>query len=149
MHVMAPRPSDPQVPTFFNVDTSVGERGSNSSVEDILLVQFLIRKVGQTAGPTLPPDRRERMLNVAPTGTCDRETIDGIRAVQETMRERHPATIVDGKVSPARGYQYGAAAWTIVSLNVTVRRHNLKVWPRLHELSDCPSLLRDRFPAVL
>src|SRR4051812_40527622 len=92
MHVMAPRPSDPSIPIFFNVDASVGEKGSNSSVEDILLVQFLTRRAGKAAGPTVSPDRRERMLNVAPTGVCDRETIDGIRAVQETMKQRIPST---------------------------------------------------------
>src|SRR5262245_39916937 len=122
MHVVAPRPPDRQIPVFFNIDASVGEKGANSSLEDILLVQFLLRKAGEAAGPVVAPDKKEVMLNVAPTGICDPETIQGIKAFQETMRERIPGTIVDKRVSPARGYQYGRGVFTIVSLNVTVRR---------------------------
>ena len=147
MYVMAPRPSEGQVPIFFNVDSSVGHKGANSSPEDILLVQFLIRKAGDSS-PNLPPHQRERMRNVAPTGVCDPETIDGIRAVQETMRESHPGTIVDGKVSPARGYRYGAGIWTIVSLNVTIRKRFPQVWPRLQDFADCPPLVKKRVVEV-
>jgi hypothetical protein len=148
MHVLAPRPSNPQLPLYFNVDTSVGQGGANSSREDILLVQFLLRKVGD-ASPEVPPHRREVMRNVDPTGVCDADTIAGIRAAQEVMRERFPSTVVDGKVSTARTYEYGRGVYTIVSLQVTLRRKFPKEWPRLDEFADCPPELKTRVPKIL
>ncbi len=148
MHVLAPRPSNPQIPLYFNVEAPVGQGGANGSREDILLVQFLLRKVGD-ASVELPPHQRERMRNVAPTGVCDPETIDGIRAAQEVIRDKNPGNVVDGKVSSARTYQYGRGIYTIVSLQVTVRRKFPKEWPRLDEFPDCPPELKKRVAAVL
>ncbi|HVK09602.1 MAG TPA: hypothetical protein VM597_12565 [Gemmataceae bacterium] len=151
MHILSPQPRIAELSMFFNVDTSVGEGGSNASPEDILLVQFLVRKVGETvppgAGVTL--DRKARMMRVPQTGVKDPLTADGIRAVQESMRDKVPSTKVDGRVSVARGYKYGGGAFTIVSLNATVRAHFPRVWPRLQDFPDCPGLLRMRVQDVL
>jgi hypothetical protein len=148
MHVLAPRPSNPLIPIYFNVDAPVGQGGVNSNREDILLVQFLLRKAGDSS-PEVPPHRREVMRNVAPTGVCDPETIAGIRAAQEVMRDKNPGTVVDGRVSSARTYQYGRGIYTIVSLQVTLRRKFPKEWPRLDEFADCPPELKKRVPEIL
>jgi hypothetical protein len=151
MHVLAPRPCIPELTMFFNVDTSVGQGGVNTSPEDILLVQFLVRKVGDTTGigSGVTPERKARMSLVVPTGAIDPVTIDGIRAVQESMREVVAGTKVDGRVSVARNFAYGSGSDTIVSLNATVRKHFPRIWPRLHDFPDCPALLKVRVPEVL
>jgi hypothetical protein len=149
MYVSAPQPRNDQLPLFFNVDTSVGQNGSNSSTEDILLVQLLLRKAAEPATALLRPDRKQRMLKVALTGMVDAATIDAIKAVQEDIKEFEPATVVDGKISPAKGYQYGGNHWTIIHLNSTVRRHFPSVWPRLHDFPNCPLLLKQKVAQVL
>jgi hypothetical protein len=148
MHVLVPRPSDQQLPLFFNIDKLLGEGHRNAPAEDILLVQFLLRKAGEAA-VAVDTQRKEVMLNVAPTGQCDDETIAGIKAFQETMQQRIPGTIVDSKVSPARGYTYGRGVFTIVSLNRTLRSHFPARWPRLQDFPDCPLLLKAKVPLVL
>ena len=49
MHIVTIRPVDGNLPIFFNVDTSVGKQGRNSSQEDILLVQFLLQVTAEAA----------------------------------------------------------------------------------------------------
>jgi hypothetical protein len=150
MHVLAPRPPKPDIPIFFNVDSTVGQGGANSNIEDILLVQFLVRKTAETASPTLSADRKARMLKVPTTGVCDDATIDGIKAAQEHIRQGIPGTVVDGRVSPARGYDYGGGgSWIVVFLNMQMRIRFSSVWPRLQDLDDCPAQLKTKFQAVL
>ncbi len=147
MHVVAPRPSNPQIPMFINIDSTVG-KGMAASVEDILLVQFLLRKVGDSA-LAMDTDKKEAMRNVAPTGVCDDETVIGIKAFQESIQQKLPSSAVDKKVSSAHGYSYGRGVYTIVHLQVTVRRLFPKVWPRLQDFADCPPLLKKRVAEVL
>jgi hypothetical protein len=51
VHVLAPRPPVSGVPVFYNVDTSVGRNGQNSSIDDILLVQFFLSLIGKNLHP--------------------------------------------------------------------------------------------------
>ena len=143
MYLMSPRPAQPEVGVFFNLDSSVGNYGSNSNRNDILLVQFLIRKLSVVAASNLSPDQRTRMGRVAVDGRSGPITIDGIRAVQEKMREKYPGTVVDGRVSSAgQTGRYGGGTWTIVTLNSSLRKRIPAVWPRLQDLPDCPAALR-------
>jgi len=83
------------------------------------------------------------MSKVVADGLSGPNTIDGIRAIQEVMRDLRPATIVDGRVSSARGYDYSAGGtWTIVSINSALRRRSPSVWPRLFDFPDCPGELK-------
>ena len=41
-HLMAPQPSSPGLPVFFNVDGVVGAAPAQNLREDVLLVQFLL-----------------------------------------------------------------------------------------------------------
>lgn len=143
MYLMSPRPPQPEVGVFFNLDSSVGNNGSNSNRTDILLVQFLIRKLSVLAASNLSPDQRVRMGRVTVDGRSGPITIDGIRAVQERMRQKHPGTVVDGRVSSARQTgEYGGGIWTIVTLNSSTRKRIRSVWPRLQDLPDCPAALK-------
>ena len=145
-------PTDPNVSVFFNVSQSVGRNGQNSNREDILLVQFLLRKIAATINP--PPtqagrDRLKRVQQVPLSGNMDQTTIDGITALQENMKVKMPATVVDGRISVAKGYLYGGGYWSIVALNAYVRKHNDKIWPRLQDFSDCPGLLKAKIKQML
>lgn len=151
MHVMAPQPADPKLPIFFNVDESVGRQGANHP-EDVLLVQFMLRTVAEMTPSQSPQgeSRRQRILQIPVTGFCDEATIDGIRAWQEARKETISGTVVDGRVSPARGYFYGGVGeWTIVDVNVFFRKLFSNVWPRLQDVPGCPPLLQARAPQVL
>lgn len=150
MHVMAPQPAVQGCPIFFNVDSSVGNNGMNSNRTDILLVQFLVRKLGQIA-TNIPTDKRARMAKVVVDGLSGPNTIDGIRAVQELMRDtKAPGTVVDGRISSARGYTYASSTgWTIVNLNAALRSRSQSIWPRLHDLPDCPGELKSEFQKCL
>ena len=143
MYLMTVRPAQPEVKVFFNLDSSVGNNGTNSNRTDILLVQFLIRKLSVVAASNLSPDQRTRMGRVAVDGRSGPITIDGIRAAQERMRVKYPATVVDGRVSSAgQTGRYGGGVWTIVVLNNSLRRRTQSVWPRLQDLPDCPPALK-------
>ena len=152
MHIVATRPVDMIVPMFFNVDTSVGKDGRNSSPEDILLVQFLLQV---TAGAATAKDaageaRRQRVLKVPVTGIADAATMDGIHAWQEGRKLNLSDTIVDGRIDPARGVFYAKSGeWTIVDLNAVFRAFFPKIWPRLQDHPKCPAGLKTRVAQAL
>jgi hypothetical protein len=149
MHVLAPRPTWDQLPLFFNVDHHVGRQKTNSR-EDVLLVQFLIRKAGQTAHSVTSAETKSLMANLSVTGSCDDDTVAAIRAAQEHIRRGNPAAVVDSVVSPARAYDYGPnTRWTIVLLNLQMRLSTPQTWPRLQDLPDCPPELRQIFQNAL
>jgi hypothetical protein len=144
MHIFVP--SD-RTKIVFNVDEHVGPNCPNAT-EDVFLVQFLMRKAVAKALADRPL-LRQRILRVQVTGKCDPATVDGIKAVQERMKEKNPGTIIDGRVSPAKGTIYGDGTWTILTLNATVRGSYPETWPRLQDFQDCPAPLKQRVPSIL
>ena len=152
MHMFVPKPAAPDLPMFFNVDQSVGHLGANARQEDILLVQFMIRKIAEVSPAAPTPEGQQRKLRallVPLSGVCDEATIDGIRAWQEANQKNNPGTVVDGLVNPARGYSYGPGFWTIVKLNASMRFYFRNVWPRLQDLPGCPPALAQRVYQIL
>jgi hypothetical protein len=152
MHLVTTRPVVSDLPIFFNVDTSVGKGGQNSSQEDILLVQFLLQATAEASPPAKGSADaiRQRAANLPVTGLADAATTDCIHAWQEARKPTLPGTIVDGRVNPARGVLYAKGGeWTIVDLNAVFRRFFPKIWPRLHDHPKCPALLKTRVPQVL
>jgi len=145
------KPTDPAITGIFNVETSVGRNGKNSSSEDILLVQFLLRTVGERvpAATAQAAHTNEVLRQVPLSGTMDQRTIDGIVAQQQAMKRAMPATVVDGHISPASNYRYGSGYFTIVALNAFLRRNLPQVWPRLQDLPNCPAALKVKFAQVL
>jgi hypothetical protein len=152
MHIVTTRPVVSNLPIFFNVDTSVGKGGQNSSQEDILLVQFLLQATAEAVptGKDAGEARRQRALKVPVTGVADAATMDGIHAWQEGRKQDLPATIIDGRVDPARAVFYvKGGEWTIVDLNGIFRTLFPTIWPRLQDHPKCPALLKTRVPQVL
>lgn len=133
VHVLAPRPPLSALPVFFNVDTSVGRNGQNNSVDDIMLVQFLISLIAKNPSPG---SQLTRFANLPVTGHMNDETIAAIDAVQVAG-----ALQKDGRVSVAKGYSFGTKFYTIVSLNFSVRKRFPANWPNIEELPGCPGLL--------
>jgi hypothetical protein len=152
MHIVTTRPVDVNLPMFFNVDTSVGKDGRNSSPEDILLVQFLLQATAgaATARNAIGEARRQRVLKVPVTGVADAATMDGIQAWQEGRKQDLSDTIIDGRIDSARGVFYARSGeWTIVDLNGVFRGFFPKLWPRLQDHPKCPAALKTRVAQVL
>jgi hypothetical protein len=141
---LAPKDPDPGLPVFFNVDADVGAPPARNLREDVLLVQFLFQEGART--PSSKAD--QKVVNAARavqvTGIIDPATVTAIRVLQEVGKARRPGTIVDGRVSPARGdYAYGPQAfWTIVVLNNAMQNQHLDIWPRIDRIPGCPPELR-------
>jgi len=152
MHVLVPKHPTSMVPIFFNIDTSVGDKAQNAKQEDILLVQFFLRQIAEAAKASKPGGeaRRQRILNVTPSGGCDAATIDGIRAWQEGRKEDFPQTIVDGRANSARDVFYvKEGEWTIADLNGVFRMLFPTIWPRLQDHPKCPPQIRSRIAQLL
>ena len=64
--------------------------------------------------------------------------------MQEHLHDQHKGTVVDGRISPARGggISYGSANWLIAIINASVRKDFPQVWPRIDLLPDCPAALK-------
>jgi len=139
------------IPIFFNIDVSVGKNGNNGNSDDVLLVQFLLKKNGELVPGDTPEGAQanEVMKKVPLTGQIDQATIDGITAFQTARRREYPGTIVDGRVSPATHYRYGGHFFTIAAMNGYIRKFAPQVWPRLHDFSDCPAMLKVKIPQIL
>ncbi|MCI0639306.1 MAG: peptidoglycan-binding protein [Gemmataceae bacterium] len=132
---------------FFNVDAHVGPNCQNK-MDDVMLVQYLMRKLAEAGIPADNPAVRTTMSDVSPTGQFDATTGEGIRAFQEYMRGKFGG-VVDGRVSPAKGPSYGNGVYTIYNLNCWMRGAFANVWPRLQDLGDCPGLLKNVIPMML
>lgn len=142
-HLLAPQPPDPELPVFFNVDGVVGAAPAQNLREDVLLVQFALSKLADSRLP-VRAEMRAVLKAVRVTGAIDPETITAIREVQAMYkRGTYPGTIVDGRVSPARGgYDYGGACWIIVHLNNEIQSDHVNVWPRIDKIPGCPAELQ-------
>jgi hypothetical protein len=139
--LMAPQPPRIDLPVFFNVDGVVGTAPATNNREDVLLVQFFLKTIGDLPNGTDPAVVAACKL-VKVTGTIDPQTIAAITAAQQSRKKQNPATVVDGRVSPAKGgYSYGAF-WTIAQLNHGTRRRHKEVWPRIDKIPGCPDELK-------
>ena len=101
-HLLAPRHPDPELPVFFNVDGVVGAPPAQNLSEDVLLVQFALKVIGDSPKPGTPPGLTAAARAVRVTGNMDAATVNAIRALQTAAKQRRSATVVDGRVSPAR-----------------------------------------------
>jgi hypothetical protein len=81
----------------FNVQAPVGPRCVNS-MEDVMLVQYLLKKLGQAGVPANGPALVQKMAAISPTGTFDQATADCILGFQ-----KHFGGIADGRISVAQG----------------------------------------------
>jgi len=128
---------------FFNVEAPVGPKCINKS-EDVMLVQYLFRKLGQARVPAANPALVQKMAGINPSGQFDQTTAECILGFQ-----KHFGSIADGRVSVANGASYGGGAYTIWRMNFFVRSSFAGVWPRLHDFPDCPPMLKTLLPLLL
>lgn len=141
-HLMAPQPSSPDLPVFFNADGVVGAAPAQNLREDVLLVQFLLKVVGDSPQATSDPAAVAACKRVKPTGVIDPTTVAAITAYQLSAKKKDPNVVVDGRVSPAKGgYSYGAL-WTITLLNKSCQKRHKGNWPRIDKIPGCPEELK-------
>jgi hypothetical protein len=143
-HLFIAQPTIVELPVFFNVDGVVGASPAMNNREDVLLVQFAFQMIARHTKPN-----REELQAVARTvkitGTADIATINAIVALQHFAKTKQGRTgqIVDGRVSPAKGYSYGAGFyWTIVYLNDAIQDFHVDIWPRIDKIPGCPPELQ-------
>jgi hypothetical protein len=143
-HLFVPQPTNTSLPVFFNVDGVVGAAPAANAREDVLLVQFFLKMIGDS--PSGEPDAAAvttACKKVKLTGTIDAETIAAITADQAWNKKQYPTTVVDGRVSPAKGYCYSAGTlWSIVGLNKSAQKRHKGNWPRIDKVAGCPDELK-------
>lgn len=126
--------TNPQLPTYFNVNGDVGQSCTNSAV-DVELVSFLFSRVA--TDPGRPADQREVFSKVRPGSHCTPELIAAINKLEDVLGYRR-----DGKVSVAKtasgafGQGHG---YLICQLNFQTKKYASDAWPRIDRISGCPS----------
>jgi len=141
MHVLAPHPPAALLPIFLNVDHRVGQIGA-APAEDVLLVQFMLRKIGENIGQ-LPAFWAPIFLKVPVDGHVDSNTVEAIKTFQRgpLSNPGPPDFVVDGVVSPAHGYNFGNHPYTIYDLNLQLGLRFPDVYPRIDKIPGCPGVL--------
>ena len=136
--VLAPQPPLSVLPVYFNLDSSVGNKGANSNRDDVLLVQFLLKALAQKVHTQVGRQVKPILSQTPQTGVVDQATIRSIVTFQELQKGKGNMNVVDGRVSPARGYRHSGGFYTIVGLNAALRQDFPKQWPRLDLIPGCP-----------
>lgn len=140
-YLVAPQPSLPDLPVFFNVEGVVGAPPAQNRREDVLFVQFVFEMIARQPLSRTPADLLTAAKAVKATGNIDPATINAIRTLQRTSENKN--AVVDGRVSPAKdGYSYGVAAYSIANLNNSLQDRCVDVWPRIDKIASCPAELR-------
>ena len=141
--LFVPTPASRALPVIFNVDGVVGAFPAENKREDVLLVHFALAVIAKFPFPETPPAIISAAKAVKVTGVIDDATIVAIRTYQQDYKREKPGTIVDGRVSPARGsYRYGTGLWTISYLNRSMQQRNVGIWPRIDRIAGCPTELQ-------
>ncbi|WP_424813707.1 peptidoglycan-binding domain-containing protein [Roseococcus sp. YIM B11640] len=132
VHILAPQPAHAHLPIFFNVDAAVGANAPAGAPNDIMLVQYFLKLIGDNPGG-IGAAHTATFKKVSPTGKMDQATLDAIKAAQSVS-----SITPDGRVSKATGYKYGAHWFTIVDLNFSIRGRFRSAWPNVDKLPGCP-----------
>lgn len=122
---------------MWNLSTSVGKGGLNSSQEDVLYIQWYYHSAARN--PETPPDRKAIYAAVTLSGQCNGTDSDplvkSITAHQAFLK--HP--LVDGKVSVANaGGKVVTSAFFVYRIGARLCRMNKSQWPRLEQMPNCP-----------
>ncbi len=142
-HLFVPQPTNPSLPVFFNVDGVVGAAPAQNLREDVLLVQFYLKLIGDSPSAVSDAAVIAACKLVKVTGTIDPQTIAAIKADQTWNKKQSPSTVVDGRVSPAKGYCYTTnSLWSIVGLNKSAQQRHKGNWPRIDKIAGCPDELK-------
>jgi len=147
VHIAAPplASRQPTLPIFYNLDASVGAGGENSRPDDIMLVQFMLKKIGERSNvSTQTGADASGLRNTMVTGAVDANTIDAIMTFQQIVAGRDASGIaVDGRINTAKGgaYGFGNLLYSIVHLNATFKRRYWDDYLLIDRFPDCPGIL--------
>ena len=130
-------PANSKLPVFFNIDGAVGDPPCPNKREDVLFVQFALTVIGGSPNANDSPALIDACKKVSVTGVIDDATEFAVCQLQVLNR----GAVVDGRVTPAQGYDYGTALYSIVDLNRSIQNRNKDVWPRLDMIAGCPQEL--------
>lgn len=146
VQMLASKPRQDKLPVIFNVDGVVGAAPAANLANDVILVKAFLRKIGDNPSPGLDAATIKALKAVQVNSNADAALITAIKAYQKSHQKNNPATIVDGRVSPAKeGYLYSAnTSWTIVQLNFNMKFKTRfgAVWPCVHLASSCHASLK-------
>lgn len=135
------------LPLFFNVDAPVGNPPAANRELDVLLLQFFMELMAKYPLSYATAEERSATKAVRKTGQCDAATVSAIVAIQKRQvgiqaGRGNYGKIVDGRVSPARGYRYGRFQFTIITINESVQNKHREVWPRIDKIPGFPQKLK-------
>ena len=127
---------------MWNLDSSVGKGGANSSSCDVSFIQWYYTLAANFALTT--DENKSVYRKVEITGACsgrdDDPLVAAILIQQKSMN--HP--YLDGKVSVVTGTgRLGAHAFFLIRLEARFAVMYPKLWPRLDLIPNCPGSVRD------
>jgi hypothetical protein len=134
--------TDPNMPSYYNVNLSVGSPGY-SQPDDVLLVQWLLHRIHRdnTTRPWIPPTD-----DLVMDGWIGPQTVTWIRSYQNALQKRGISCQVDGRVDRCPEYQPEASitrtVYTIVWMNVWLKNDNPQVYRNPVADPDCPKKLQ-------
>jgi hypothetical protein len=136
VHILAPQPPRPDFPVFFNLDSPVGKGAGLGDPQDVMLVQFLLRLMGEAPPPRAAAEAVDAWRGVPLSGRADIVTAQAILELQD-----HAGLPPTGRVDPARGHRQGGMVPEIVLLNDAARRAHFDLYPSLDRMPGCPGPL--------
>ena len=134
-----------RIPTFYNLDRSVG-KGKPNLLLDVLLVQFFLKEVAAQSGNSIkaPADP------LAVTGVVDQTTIAWILAYQKSKSWLYPDGIVDPV--PERNLTAQTPVhkkgYTIFELNLDFEQKQPMNFHKIWEHPRCPTPLGEAFSSA-
>ena len=122
---------------MWNIDTSVGKGGANSSRCDVSYIQWYYTLAA--AHPLTPEERKAVYRNVKVTGTCRGDDSDPLVAAIFTHQKHLKHPVIDGRISVAHGTgKVGENAFFVYRLGARLADMYPNVWPRLDLIPGCP-----------
>ena len=132
----------------WNLDVSVGRRGTNSLRSDVSYIQWYY--VLAAIHPLTPPDRRAIYRAVEITGSCDGSENDPLVASIFAQQRALSHPQVDGKISVASGDgKVGSSAFFVLRLGARFAEMFPQQWPRLDQIPRCPDSVKAAMRAAV
>jgi hypothetical protein len=144
----------PKGPLFYwDVDEAVGKNGVNK-FDDVLFVKWCFYKLGKFSGTTMPAVQAaiDKMgVNEDCNGRDGDPLVEGIKTLQRSLNH----SVVDGRVSPARGagggtyVQAGERGTFLIlyPLNAVLQQMHPQQFPRIDLMPEFVWRIRDRATA--
>jgi hypothetical protein len=134
-----------KIVTFYNVDNPVGT-GSANTADDVTLVRFLLRRIGDS-----PDNQVPSLANLAINSTYGPDLHTAILDFQKEVKRRGGNCAVDGRVNTAKAIGHGVTSavtgtqYTIAHMNGTYRRRYPQYHDDITKDPKCPGILTAKF----